>query len=75
MNLIITKWLLLYVCEHKHNFHVIYFLSLTVFDKQAQANVDFFPGIITSPILLTFPDIALYLKQKIKMIEGLIRKL
>ena len=30
MNLIITKWLLVYVLEHKHNFHVIHFLSLTV---------------------------------------------
>ena len=30
MNLIIKKWLLVYVCEHKHNFHVIHFLSLTV---------------------------------------------
>ena len=30
MYLIITKWLLVYVLEHKHNFHVIHFLSLTV---------------------------------------------
>ena len=30
MKLIITKWLLVYVLEHKHNIHVIYFLSLTV---------------------------------------------
>ena len=30
MNLIITKWLLVYVLEHKHNFYVIHFLSLTV---------------------------------------------
>ena len=31
MNLIIEKWLLVYVCEHKHNFYVIHFLFLTVF--------------------------------------------
>ena len=30
MNLIITKWLLIYVLENKHNFYVIHFLSLTV---------------------------------------------
>ena len=30
MNLIITKWLLVYVLENKHNFYVIHFLSLTV---------------------------------------------
>ena len=30
MKLMITKWLLVYVSEHKHNFHVIHFLSLTV---------------------------------------------
>ena len=30
MNLTITKWLLVYVCEHKHNFYVIHFLSVTV---------------------------------------------
>ena len=29
MNLIITKWLLVYVPEHKHNFQVQHFLSLT----------------------------------------------
>ena len=34
MNLIITKWLLVYVCEHKHNFHVIHFLSLSVIVSQ-----------------------------------------
>ena len=32
MNLIITKWLLVYVLENKHNFYVIHFLSLTVRD-------------------------------------------
>ena len=31
MNLIITKWLLVYVLENKHNFYVIHFLSLTVY--------------------------------------------
>ena len=31
MNLIITKWLLVYVLEHKHYFHVEHFLSLTVY--------------------------------------------
>ena len=30
MNLTITKWLLVYVLEHKHTFYVIHFLSLTV---------------------------------------------
>ena len=30
MDLIITKWLLVYVLENKHNFYVIHFLSLTV---------------------------------------------
>ena len=30
MNLIITKWLLVYVLEHKDNFHVDHFLSPTV---------------------------------------------
>ena len=30
MNLIFTKWLLVYVLEHIHNFHVEYFLSLIV---------------------------------------------
>ena len=30
MNLIITKWLLVYMLENKHNFYVIHFLSLTV---------------------------------------------
>ena len=33
MNLIITKWLLVYVLENKHNFYVIHFLSLTVLHK------------------------------------------
>ena len=32
MNLIITKWLLVYVLENKHNFYVIHFFSLTVQD-------------------------------------------
>ena len=31
MNLIITKWLLVYVLENKDNFHVGHFLSLSVF--------------------------------------------
>ena len=30
MMLIIAKWLLVYVLEHKHYFHVDHFLSLTV---------------------------------------------
>ena len=30
MNLIITKWLLVFVLENKHNLYVIHFLSLTV---------------------------------------------
>ena len=32
MNLIITKWLLVYVLENKHYFYVIHFLLLTVYD-------------------------------------------
>ena len=34
MNLIITKWLLVYVLENKHTFYVIRFLSLTVYSFQ-----------------------------------------
>ena len=33
MNLIITKWLLVYVCEHKHAFYAIHFLWFTVLSK------------------------------------------
>ena len=39
MNLIITKWLLVYVLENKHNFYVIHFLSLTVWDKKGSLHV------------------------------------
>ena len=38
MNLIITKWLLVYVLENKHNFYVIHFLSLTVYPFHGQPN-------------------------------------
>ena len=30
MNLIITKWLLVYVLDHKHNFHVVIFFHFSV---------------------------------------------
>ena len=46
MNLIITKWLLVYVLEHKHNFHVEYFLSLTA--AGLPPNQDGFPIRIAS---------------------------
>ena len=30
MNPVIAKWLLVYVLEHKHDFHVIHFRALTI---------------------------------------------
>ena len=40
MNLIITKWLLVYVLENKHNFYVIHFLSFTVYHSPCLAILD-----------------------------------
>ena len=34
-----TKWLVVYLLEHKHNFHVEYFLSITVHSAVQVDNV------------------------------------
>ena len=46
MNLIITKWLLVYVLENKHNFYVIHFLSLTVMILLMFPELSFYKNVV-----------------------------